>query len=163
LGGTAVIMEKFDPAQFLDLIPKYGITHSQMVPTMFSRLLKLPEAVREAADTSSLEIIIHAAAPCPVPVKQHIIQCSGPLSLEYAGATEANGFSFWDSHEWLADPGTVGKCILGELLILDEEGNPQPTGTPGTVWFKGATNFEYFHAPDKTAESRNAAGDTSTV
>jgi long-chain acyl-CoA synthetase len=163
LGGTAVIMEKFDPAQFLDLVAKHRITHSQMVPTMFSRLLKLPDEVRAAADTSSLEVIIHAAAPCPVPVKQAMIDWWGPIIIEYYGATEANGFTFCDSHEWLAHPGTVGKCILGELLILDEDGNPQPTGTPGTVWFKGATAFEYFHAPDKTRESRNEAGDTSTV
>jgi long-chain acyl-CoA synthetase len=163
LGGTSVIMEKFDPARFLDLVREHRITHSQMVPTMFSRLLKLPDEVRAAADTSSLECIIHAAAPCPVPVKQQMIDWWGPIIIEYYGATEANGFTFCDSHEWLAHPGTVGKCILGELLILDEDGNEQPTGTPGTVWFKGATNFEYFHAPDKTAESRNDAGDTSTV
>jgi long-chain acyl-CoA synthetase len=163
LGGTAVIMEKFDPAQFLDLVKEHRITHSQMVPTMFSRLLKLPDEVRAAADTSSLEVIIHAAAPCPVPVKQEMIEWWGPVIIEYYGATEANGFTFCDSNEWLAHPGTVGNCILGELLILDEDGNPQPTGTPGTVWFKGATAFEYFHAPDKTRESRNEAGDTSTV
>jgi long-chain acyl-CoA synthetase len=163
LGGTAVIMEKFDPAHFLDLVAEHRITHSQMVPTMFSRLLKLPDDVRAAADTSSLEVVIHAAAPCPVPVKQQMIEWWGPIIIEYYGATEANGFTFCDSREWLAHPGTVGKCILGELLILDEDGNPQPTGTPGTVWFKGATNFEYFHAPDKTAESRNEAGDASTV
>ncbi len=134
-----------------------------MVPTMFSRLLKLPDDVRAAADLSSLECIIHAAAPCPVPVKQQMIEWFGPKIIEYYGATEANGFTFCSSEEWLAHPGTVGKCILGELLILDEDGNPQPTGTPGTVWFKGATNFEYFHAPDKTAESRNETGDASTV
>jgi long-chain acyl-CoA synthetase len=124
---------------------------------------RLRREVRAAADTSSLEVIIHAAAPCPVPVKQAMIDWWGPIIIEYYGATEANGFTFCDSHEWLAHPGTVGKCILGELLILDEDGNPQPTGTPGTVWFKGATAFEYFHAPDKTRESRNEAGDTSTV
>ena len=118
LGGTSVIMEKFDPAQFLDLVGKYRITHSQMVPTMFSRLLKLPDDVRAAADLSSLECIIHAAAPCPVPVKQQMIEWFGPIIIEYYGATEANGFTFCDSHEWLAHPGTVGKCILGELLIL---------------------------------------------
>ncbi|RPI12232.1 MAG: acyl-CoA synthetase [Actinobacteria bacterium] len=163
MGGTAVIMEKFDPAQFLDLVRDHRITHSQMVPTMFSRLLKLPDDVRAAADLSSLECIIHAAAPCPVPVKQQMIEWFGPKIIEYYGATEANGFTFCDSEEWLAHPGTVGKCILGELLILDEDGKPQPTGTPGTVWFRGATNFEYFHAPDKTAESRNDTGDASTV
>jgi long-chain acyl-CoA synthetase len=162
-GGTSVIMEKFDPAQFLDLVAKHQVTHSQMVPTMFSRLLKLPQDVRDAADLSSLECIIHAAAPCPVPVKQQMIEWFGPIIVEYYGATEANGFTYCTSEEWLAHPGTVGKCILGELQILDEDGNQQPTGTPGTVWFKGATNFEYYNAPEKTAESRNKEGDASTV
>ncbi|MEA3055690.1 MAG: long-chain acyl-CoA synthetase [Actinomycetota bacterium] len=162
-GGTSIIMEKFDPAQFLDLVAKHQVTHSQMVPTMFSRLLKLPKDVRDAADLSSLECIIHAAAPCPVPVKQEMIEWFGPIIVEYYGATEANGFTYCTSEEWLEHPGTVGKCILGELLILDEDGNPQPKGTPGTVWFKGATNFEYYNAPEKTAESRNKEGDASTV
>jgi long-chain acyl-CoA synthetase len=118
--------------------------------------------VRDAADLSSLECVIHAAAPCPVPVKQQMIEWFGPIIVEYYGATEANGFTYCTSEEWLEHPGTVGKCILGELLILDEDGKPQPTGTPGTVWFKGATNFEYFNAPEKTKESR-IGDDTSTV
>ena len=161
-GGTSVIMEKFDPAQFLDLIAEHRVTHSQMVPTMFSRLLKLPEDVRKAADLSSLECIIHAAAPCPVPVKQQMIEWFGPIIVEYYGATEANGFTYCTSEEWLEHPGTVGKPILGELLILDEDGNPCPTGTSGTVWFKGATAFEYYNAPEKTKENR-LDDDTSTV
>ena len=163
LGGTTVVMERFDPAQFLDLIPTYGVTHSQMVPTMFSRLLKLPKEVREAADLSSLEAIIHAAAPCPVPVKEAMIEWFGPIIIEYYGATEANGFTFCDSEEWLAHKGTVGKPVLGELLILDDDGNPCPTGTSGTVWFRGATNFQYFNAPEKTNESRDSTGTASTV
>src|SRR4051812_18602736 len=163
LGSTAVIMERFDPAQFLDLVSEYKITHSQMVPTMFSRLLKLPDDVRAAADTSSLETIVHAAAPCPVPVKQQMIEWWGPIIVEYYGATEANGFTFCDSNEWMAHKGTVGKCILGELHILDEDGKECPQGTPGTVWFKGATNFEYFNDPEKTAESRDPSGEMSTV
>ena len=165
LGATAIIMERFDPAQFLELVEKYGVTHSQMVPTMFSRLLKLPDEVRAKADLSTLEYIVHAAAPCPVPVKEHMIEWFGPIIIEYYGATEANGFTFCDSKEWLAHKGTVGKPVLGEVLILDEEGNECPRGTSGTVWFRGATNFEYFHAPDKTQESRrdDATGVMSTV
>ena len=163
LGATAVIMERFDPAQYLDLVARYRITHSQVVPTMFSRMLKLPAEVREAADVSSLETIIHAAAPCPIPVKQQMIEWFGPVLIEYYGATEANGFTFCDSHEWLAHPGTVGKPVLGEVLILDEDGKPCPTGTPGTVWFRGATNFEYWRDPEKTKESRDATGEASTV
>ncbi|HUC37911.1 MAG TPA: AMP-binding protein [Acidimicrobiales bacterium] len=163
LGATVVVMEHFDAAEFLDLVARYRVTHSQMVPTMFSRLLKLPEPVRHGADVSSLEVIVHAAAPCPVPVKEQMIEWLGPIILEYYAATEGNGFTFCDSHEWLAHKGTVGRALVGEILILDDEGNPCPTGTPGTVWFGGSTNFEYFNDPVKTAESRNAAGDASTV
>ncbi len=163
LGATAVIMEHFDAAQYLELVGRYRVTHSQVVPTMFSRLLKLPKEVREAADVSSLEVIVHAAAPCPIPVKQQMIEWFGPIILEYYAATEANGFTFVDSEEWMAHKGTVGRALGAEVLILDEEGNQCPPGVSGTVWFKGATNFEYFNDPAKTAESRNAAGDTSTV
>ncbi len=128
LGGTSVIMEHFDPAQFLDLVAEHRITHSQMVPTMFSRLLKLPDEVRAAADLSSLEVIIHAAAPCPVPVKQQMIEWFGPIIIEYYGATEANGFTFCDSQEWLAHPGTVGKCILGRAADPRRGRQPVPDG-----------------------------------
>ena len=163
LGATSVIMEKFDAAQFLRLVEEHRITHSQMVPTMFSRLLKLPEDVRTGADTSSLEAIIHAAAPCPVPVKEQMIEWWGPIIVEYYGATEANGFTWCDSEQWLAHKGTVGKAVLGEVVILDEDGNQLPTGTAGTVWFRGATAFEYFNDPEKTAESRDPSGEMSTV
>jgi long-chain acyl-CoA synthetase len=163
LGATAVVMEHFDAVQYLDLIGRYRVTHSQVVPTMFSRLLKLPEAVRAAADVSSLEVIIHAAAPCPVPVKEQMIEWFGPIILEYYGATEGNGCTFCDSHRWLAHKGTVGRAVLGKVVILDEAGETCETGTPGTVWFAGATNFEYFNDPATTAESRTGAGDASTV
>ncbi len=139
------------------------MTHSQVVPTMFSRLLKLPAEVRRAADVSSLEVIIHAAAPCPVPVKEQMIEWFGPILIEYYAATEGNGLTFCDSEDWLAHKGTVGRPLLGELLILDDEGRPCETGTPGTVWFRGATSFEYFKDPAKTAESRSPDGEASTV
>ena len=163
LGATVVIMEHFDPEQFLGLVERHRVTHSQLVPTMFSRLLKLPEEVRGRYDVSSLEAVVHAAAPCPVPVKEAMIDWWGPIILEYYGATEANGFTFCTSPEWLAHKGTVGHCVLGELLILDDEGKEQPPGKEGTVWFRGATNFEYFNDPEKTAESRDPTGTTSTV
>ncbi len=155
LGATSVIMERFDPEQYLALVEQHRITHSQVVPTMFSRLLKLPEEARERYDISSLEVIIHAAAPCPVPVKQAMIDWFGPKLVEYYGATEANGFTFCDSEQWLAHPGTVGAPILGTLLILDDDGKEVPTGETGTVWFDGATNFTYYHDEAKTAESRD--------
>ena len=163
LGATAIVMEHFDAAQYLDLVGRYGVTHSQVVPTMFSRLLKLPEQVRAAADVSTLEVIIHAAAPCPVPVKEQMIEWLGPIVLEYYGATEGNGCTFCDSKTWLAHKGTVGRAVLGKVLILNEDGEPCDTGTPGTVWFGGATNFEYFNDPAQTTESRNQTGDASTV
>jgi long-chain acyl-CoA synthetase len=163
LGATAVIMERFEAAHYLDLVERYRVTHSQVVPTMFSRLLKLPEDVRTAADVSSLEVIIHAAAPCPVPVKEQMIEWFGPIIIEYYAATEGNGLTFCDSEDWLAHRGTVGRALLGELLVLDDSGDPCETGTPGTVWFRGATSFEYFKDPTKTAESRTPDGSASTV
>ena len=163
LGSTAVIMEHFDATRFLELVGAHQITHTQMVPTMFSRLLKLPARIREAADISSLEWVVHAAAPCPAPVKRDIIEWFGPIVLEYYGASENNGFTWCDSHEWLGHPGTVGRPVVGDLHILDPKGNECGPGDPGTVWFSGATNFEYFNDPDKTAESRDGSGAMSTV
>jgi long-chain acyl-CoA synthetase len=119
--------------------------------------------VRERYDTSSLECIVHAAAPCPVHVKRAMIDWLGPIITEYYGATEANGFTFCDSAQWLAHPGTVGRAILGDVLILDDEGRQRPTGVDGTIWFRGATAFEYFQDPAKTEQSRTIDGTTSTV
>jgi long-chain acyl-CoA synthetase len=163
LGATSVIMDRFDPEQWLQLVERYRVTTCQMVPTMFSRLLRLPDDVRTRYDTSSLETIIHAAAPCPVPVKQAMIDWVGPILNEYYAATEGNGLTFCTSEEWMKRPGTVGRCLLGELQILDENGDLCPTGTDGTVWFRGATAFEYYRDPKKTAESRSADGQASTV
>ena len=163
MGGTVIIMESFDPERYLALIETWGVTHSQLVPTMFSRMLKLPEAVRSRYDVSSLEIAIHAAAPCPVPVKEDMIKWWGPIIQEYYGATEAIGFTACDSAEWLAHKGTVGKVMIGELHILDETMTECPTGTAGTVWFKTASPFEYFGDPERTREARSPDGSMSTV
>jgi long-chain acyl-CoA synthetase len=162
-GGTAVIMEHFDPEQYLALVERHRITHSQLVPTMFSRMLKLPDEVRGRYDLSSLEIAVHAAAPCPIPVKRQMIDWWGPIIHEYYGATEGLGFTACDSAEWLAHPGTVGRVVLGELHVLDEEMRPTPKGQSGTLWFKTASPFEYFHDPEKTAEARSADQTMSTV
>jgi long-chain acyl-CoA synthetase len=163
IGGTAIIMESFDPERYLELIERYRVTHSQLVPTMFSRMLKLPEAARQRHDLSSLEIAIHAAAPCPAAVKDDMIKWWGPIIQEYYGATEGLGFTACDSRQWLAHRGTVGKVLLGELHILDGAMQPCPVGTPGTVWFKTATPFEYFNDPNKTREARSPDGSMSTV
>lgn len=162
-GGTVIVMERFDPEEYLALIQRYGVTHSQLVPTMFSRMLKLPETVRSGYDLSSLEIAIHAAAPCPVMVKQQMIDWWGPIIHEYYGATEGLGFSACDSHDWLSHPGTVGKIVLGELSVLDDDMSPVPQGEPGTLWFKTATEFEYHNDPEKTAEATSADGEMTTV
>ena len=163
LGGTAIIMERFDPEAYLALVEKHRVTHTQLVPTMFSRMLKLPEDTRRRHDLSSLEIAIHAAAPCPVPVKEQMIEWWGPIIHEYYGATEGLGFTACDSREWLAHRGSVGRVLLGDLHILDDNMQACPRGVPGTIWFKTATPFEYFNDPVKTAEAHSADGTMSTV
>jgi long-chain acyl-CoA synthetase len=162
-GGTAIIMENYDPERYLQLVEKYKPTHSQLVPTMFSRMLKLPEAIRTRHDLSSLEVVIHAAAPCPAKVKEQMIAWWGPIIHEYYGATEGLGFAACDSAQWLAHRGTVGKVMLGDLHVLDENMQPCRKGTPGTLWFKTATPFEYFNDPARTAEARTSDGSMSTV
>ncbi len=162
-GGTVVIMEQFDPEHYLALVEKYRITHTQLVPTMFSRMLKLPEATRRRYDLSSLQIAIHAAAPCPAQVKEQMIDWWGPIIHEYYGATEGMGFTACNSAEWLAHRGTVGRVLLGELHVFDEAGQPAPKGTPGELWFKTASPFVYFNDPERTAATRSADGSMSTV
>jgi long-chain acyl-CoA synthetase len=162
-GGTAIIMEHFDPEQFLALVERHRVTHSVLVPTMFSRMLKLPDEVRRRHDLSSLETAIHGAAPCPVPVKEQMIAWWGPIIQEYYAATEGLCMVFCDSAEWLARRGTVGRVLLGEVHVLDDDTQPVTMGTPGTLWFKTASPFEYFKDPDKTNEARSPDGAMSTV
>ncbi len=162
-GGTVVIMERFEPQEYLQLIERYRVTHSQLVPTMFSRLLKLPVEDRARFDLSSLEIAIHAAAPCPVPVKEQMIEWWGPIIHEYYGATEGLGFAACNSEEWLAHKGTVGKIVLGQVFVADDDMNEMPPGEPGTLWFGSGTEFRYHNDPDKTAESTSPDGTMTTV
>ena len=162
-GATVIIMERFDPEHYLALVEKHKVTHTQLVPTMFSRMLKLPEAVRKRYDLSSLQIAIHAAAPCPARVKEAMIDWWGPIIHEYYGATEGLGFTACDSAEWLAHRGTVGRVLLGDLHVLDDAMLPCAAGVPGTIWFKTATPFVYFNDPARTAETRSADGGMSTV
>jgi long-chain acyl-CoA synthetase len=163
VGGTAVIMERFDAEHYLQLVQKHRITHSQLVPTMFSRLLKLPEGTQRKYDLRSLEIAIHAAAPCPIQVKEQMIEWWGPIIHEYYGATEGLGFTACNSEEWLKHKGTVGRVLLGKLHVLDDAMRELPTGTRGTLWFETATPFEYFNDPQKTREARSPDGTMSTV
>ena len=162
-GGTVVIMERFDPEEYLGYVGQYKPTHSQLVPTMFSRMLKLPEETRMAADLSSLEIAVHAAAPCPAKIKEQMIDWWGPIIHEYYGATEGLGFAALDSQEWLANRGSVGKIVLGVLHVLDEDGKPLPDGEAGELWFETATEFSYFNNKEKTAEAMSSDGSMSTV
>ena len=162
-GGTAIIMEGFEPERYLQLLQHWRVTHTQLVPTMFSRMLKLPEDVRNCYDISSLEIAVHGAAPCPAAVKEEMINWWGPIIHEYYGATEGLGFTACDSLEWLAHRGTVGRVLFGDLHILDENLHPSPKGTPGTVWFKTGSPFEYFNDEAKTKEVRSQDGTMSTV
>ncbi|HEU5082742.1 MAG TPA: AMP-binding protein [Acidimicrobiales bacterium] len=162
-GGTAIIMERFDPVEYLRLIERHSVTHTQLVPTMFSRMLKLPPEQRERFDVSSLEIAVHAAAPCPIPVKEQMIEWWGPIIHEYYGATEGLGFTACDSEEWLAHKGTVGKVMLGTLHILDDDMRELPPGEPGTIWFETATEFEYHDDPEKTREATSPDGTMTTV
>jgi long-chain acyl-CoA synthetase len=162
-GGTVVVMEHFDAEDCLRLVERYRITHTQLVPTMFSRMLKLPLAMRHAYDLSSLKIAVHAAAPCPVPVKEQMIQWWGPIVHEYYGATEGLGFTACDSQEWLAHKGTVGRVLLGDLHILDAAMQSVAQGEPGQIWFKPANVFEYFNDPERTAAARSPDGTLTTV
>lgn len=163
MGGTAVIMERFDPIDYLRLVEQHQVTHSQLVPTMFSRMLKLGDDDRARYDLSSLQVAIHAAAPCPVAVKEQMISWWGPIIHEYYGATEGLGFTACDSEEWLTHRGTVGKVMLGTLHILDDDMHELPTGEPGTIWFETATSFAYHNDPDKTRESTSPDGTMTTV
>jgi long-chain acyl-CoA synthetase len=158
LGGTVVVMEHFDPEEFLELVQRYHVTHTQVVPTMFIRMLKLPDEVRTRYDVSSLRGAIHAAAPCPVPVKEAMIEWWGPIISEYYAGTEGNGLVFTDSENWLTHRGTVGKALTGEVHIVGEDGEEVPVGEEGTIYFGGGTAFEYHNDPAKTAESRLANG-----
>ncbi len=157
-GGTVVVMEHFDPEQALADIEKYKATHSQWVPTMFVRMLKLPDESRLRYDVSSLEIAIHAAAPCPIPIKKAMIEWWGPVIVEYYAGTEGNGFCAINSEEWLAHEGSVGRALMGELHICGDDGEDLPPREIGNIFFNSETSFEYYNDPEKTKESRNAKG-----
>ena len=153
LGGTVVVMEKFDPEGALAAIERHKVTVSQWVPTHFVRMLKLPEEVRTCYDLSSHTTAIHAAAPCPVPVKQAMMEWWGPIIYEYYGGSEGNGLTMANPQDWLDHPGTVGKPILGVPHICDADGSEVPQGETGIVYFESENSFEYHNDPDKTREA----------
>jgi long-chain acyl-CoA synthetase len=155
--GTVVVMERFDPAGCLRAIEEYGVTHAQFVPTHFVRMLKLPEAERRSFDVSSLQVVVHAAAPCPVEVKEQMLDWLGPKLVEYYAGSEGNGMTMINSADWQAHPGSVGRPIVGAVHIVSEDGAELPAGQVGTVYFEGPA-FEYHNDPAKTASARNDKG-----
>ena len=158
-GGTAVIMPRFDAEGALETIQRYGITHSQWVPTMFIRMLKLPQEVRDSYDVSTMRCAIHAAAPCPAEVKQKMIEWWGPIIFEYYASTESAGLTLVNSEESLRKPGTVGRDgFMGTVHICAPDGEELPAGETGIVYFEvaeGREPFEYYGDEQKTAESRH--------
>ena len=155
LGATLVVMDKFDAEDALRLIERYRVTFIQMVPTMFVRLLALPAEVRARYDISSLDKIVHAAAPCPVAIKQQMMEWVGPIIYEYYGGSEGNGSTFITPEEWLAHPGSVGRADWGELHICDEDGREVQAGVDGLVYFSGGWDFQYLNDPGKTRDARH--------
>jgi len=158
LGGTSIIMEHFDAEEFLRLAEKHRVTQSQLVPTMFVRMLKLPEETRKKYNVSSLKGAVHAAAPCPADVKARMIAWWGPILIEYYAGSEGNGVTVSTSQDWLAHRGTVGRAVVGEVKILDDDGNELPAGETGTVYFAGGPQFAYHNDDDKTKRAYNERG-----
>ncbi|TCO78406.1 acyl-CoA synthetase [Chromatocurvus halotolerans] len=162
-GGTTVVMEQFDAEEALRLIEEHRATHSQWVPIMFIRMLKLPAEVREKYDVSSMQFAIHAAAPCPVEIKEQMIEWWGPVIVEYYAASEGIGATIIDSKSWLTHKGSVGPALVGQVHIVDDEGRELPSGEIGTVYFSGEqASFRYHGEPEKTADAFNERGWATT-
>ncbi len=157
-GGTVVVMQRFDAEAVLQAIERHRVTHAQFVPTHFIRLLKLDPEVRASYDLSSLEKVVHAAAPCPVETKRKMLDWLGPIVYEYYSGSEGVGFCAVGPEEWLAHPGTVGRSLIGVPHITDGEGHELPTGSVGQIWFETPSRFEYHNDPEKTASVFNDRG-----
>ena len=156
LGGTVIMMPRFDELGSLDAIEKYKVTHSQWVPTMFTRMLKLPDTDREQFDLSSHRFAIHAAAPCPAGIKHKMFDWWGPIIYEYYGGTELNGIVHASPTEWLSHVGTVGRPVIGIPHICDDEGHELPNGVTGIVYFElPEMPFEYFKETKKTKNAQH--------
>ena len=150
LGGTVVVMERFDPLGLLEAVERHRVTHVQLVPTHMIRLLELPEVDRRRFDLSSLRLVVHAAAPCPVEVKRRFIDWFGSIVHEFYSGSEGAGFCFIGPEEWLAHPGSVGRSLAGAIHILDADGAERAVGEEGEVWFETNRPFEYHKDPDST-------------
>ena len=157
-GVPVVVMDKFDAEGTLDAIQRHRVTHGQFVPVMFTRMLKLPAAIRDSYDVSSLERVMHAAAPCPVEIKRQMIDWWGPIVDEYYASSEAIGSTLITAEDWLEHPGSVGRPMGGALHIVDEDGTELPPGQPGEIYFESGASFEYLNDAEKTAASRHHRG-----
>jgi len=157
LGATVVVMEHFDARQCLELIERHRVTHAQFVPTMFVRMLHLPDSVREGYDISSLRSVVHAAAPCPVAVKRQMLEWWGPIIDEYYAGTEDIGSTWITASEWLAHPGSVGRP-LSPAHVMGPDGEELGPGQEGVVYFEGGRPFEYHNDASATASMVNAQG-----
>jgi long-chain acyl-CoA synthetase len=156
VGGTVVVMPRFDATAALESIERYRVTHSQWVPTMFVRMLKLPEEQRAAHDLSSHRVAVHAAAPCPEAVKREMIAWWGPILHEYYGSTETLGLTLIDSDTWARKPGSVGTAALGTVRICGEDGEELPIGHTGLIYFEREVfPFAYHKDPQKTREAQH--------
>ncbi|HEY4017538.1 MAG TPA: acyl-CoA synthetase [Pseudonocardiaceae bacterium] len=156
-GGTVVMLRKFDAEGCLKAVQDFQVTHAQFVPTMFVRMLQLPGEVRSRYDMSGLRVAVHAAAPCPVEVKQKMIDWWGPILVEYYGGTEGNGLTMIDSIAWETKRGSVGQSILGTLRVCDDgTGEELPVGEVGTVyWARDEVPFVYHNDEEKTKASQH--------
>ena len=164
LGGTAVMMDHFDALDALQALEKYAVTHSQWVPTMFSRMLKLPEEERARFDLSAHRLAIHAAAPCPRKVKEEMFAWWGPILHEYYAGTESNGLTYVGPKDWLAHPGTVGRAVMGTIHICNEDGAELPAGEAGIVYFeREGVSFSYHNDPEKTRSAQHPVHPTWTA
>jgi acyl-CoA synthetase (AMP-forming)/AMP-acid ligase II len=152
LGGTAVVPSRFDAEATLQHIERYRITHAQFVPTHFVRMLQLPKEVRDRYNYSSLKMVVHSAAPCPIDVKQQMLDWWGPVIFEYYGSSEGGGFTMVRPEEWLAHKGTVGRTTGGKIHVVDDEGRELRPGEVGHLMFEDAQRFDYHKEPKKTAE-----------
>lgn len=157
-GGTCIVLTKFNPELALAAIEQFQVTHSQWVPTMFIRLLDLAPEIRARNDLGSMRVAIHCAAPCPIHVKEKMIAWWGPVFPEYYGGSEGIGLTVASCEDWMRHKGTVGRAVLGEIHIVDEDGKELPCGEVGKVYFAGGPRFEYYKAPEKTRSVYNEHG-----
>jgi acyl-CoA synthetase (AMP-forming)/AMP-acid ligase II len=159
IGATVVVLDRFDPVEFLEAIESYRVTHVQCVPTMFVRLLALDERTKKRFDLRSLQRVIHAAAPCPVVVKERMIEWLGPIVDEYYGGSEHFGATRITAAEWLVHRGSVGREPLGRVHILDPDGAELGPGEVGGIYFENdGLQFSYYKDPEKTARARDRHG-----